>query len=34
MLGRAAAAIGEEDEAKRCSEFLRDSSATAAEALD
>jgi Protein of unknown function (DUF3151) len=33
MLGRAAAAIGEDDEAKRCEQFLRDSSATAAAAL-
>jgi hypothetical protein len=32
-LGRAAAAIGEDDEAERCKSFLRDSSATAAEAL-
>ena len=32
-LGRAAAAIGEEDEAERCKTFLRDSSAEAAEAL-
>jgi hypothetical protein len=32
-LGRAAAAIGEEDEAERCKTFLRDSSETAAEAL-
>lgn len=32
-LGRAAAAIGEEDEAERCRAFLRDSSAAAAEAL-
>ncbi|MCW2886962.1 MAG: hypothetical protein JWL58_3824, partial [Streptosporangiaceae bacterium] len=32
-LGRAAAAIGEEDEADRCKTFLRDSSAEAAEAL-
>jgi hypothetical protein len=32
-LGRAAAAIGEEDEAERCRTFLRDSSATAAEVL-
>jgi hypothetical protein len=34
MLGVAAAAIGEDDEAQRCSEFLRDSSAAAAEVLD
>jgi hypothetical protein len=33
-LGRAAAAIGERDEAERCAQFLRDSSATAAEALE
>jgi len=33
MLAVAAAAIGEEDEAIRCREFLRDSSATAAETL-
>lgn len=32
-LGRAAAAIGEDDEAERCKTFLRDSSATAAQAL-
>src|SRR5690606_22593910 len=32
-LGRAAAAIGEQDEAERCSTFLRDSSATAADTL-
>jgi hypothetical protein len=32
-LGRAAAAIGENDEAERCRTFLRDSSATAAEVL-
>jgi hypothetical protein len=32
-LGRAAAAIGEDDEAERCKAFLRDSSAAAAEAL-
>jgi Protein of unknown function (DUF3151) len=32
-LGRAAAAIGEDHEAERCKTFLRDSSATAAEAL-
>ena len=34
MLGVAAAAIGEDDEAQRCRAFLRDSSADAAEALD
>ncbi|HEY7014561.1 MAG TPA: DUF3151 domain-containing protein [Streptosporangiaceae bacterium] len=34
MLAVAAAAIGEEDEAIRCREFLRDSSATAAETLE
>ncbi len=33
MLARAAAAIGEDDEARRCEQFLRDSSATAAAAL-
>jgi Protein of unknown function (DUF3151) len=33
MLGRAAAAIGEDDEAARCEQFLRDSSATAAAEL-
>lgn len=33
-LGRAAAAIGEEDEAERCKAFLRDSSPTAADALN
>jgi hypothetical protein len=33
-LGAAAAAIGEHDEARRCQEFLKDSSATAAAALD
>jgi hypothetical protein len=32
-LGRAAAAIDEDDEAARCYQFLRDSSATAADAL-
>jgi hypothetical protein len=32
-LGRAAGAIGEDHEADRCKTFLRDSSATAAEAL-
>jgi hypothetical protein len=34
LLAVAAAAIGEDDEASRCREFLRDSSAAAAEALD
>jgi hypothetical protein len=34
MLGAAAAAIGEDEEAERCRDFLRDSSATAAEVLD
>jgi len=34
MLGRAAAAIGEDDEARRCGQFLRDSSPAAAAALD
>jgi hypothetical protein len=34
MLAVAAAAIGEDDEGQRCSEFLRDSSAAAAEVLD
>ena len=34
MLGRAAAAVGEDDEAQRCEQFLRDSSATAAAELD
>jgi len=34
LLGQAAAAIGEEDEAARCAEFLRDSSPEAAEALE
>jgi hypothetical protein len=34
MLAVAAAAIGEEDEARRCREFLRDSSASAAAALE
>jgi hypothetical protein len=34
MLAVAAAAIGEDDEAIRCSDFLADSSATAAEALE
>lgn len=33
-LARAAAAIGEEDEATRCTLFLRDSSSTAADALE
>jgi hypothetical protein len=33
MLGASAAAIGEDDEAERCAQFLRDSSATAAAAL-
>jgi hypothetical protein len=33
MLGVAATAIGEDDEADRCSQFLRESSAEAAEAL-
>jgi hypothetical protein len=33
LLGRAAAAIGESDEARRCEEFLADSSAEAAEVL-
>jgi hypothetical protein len=33
MLARAAAAIGEDGEAKRCEQFLRDSSATAAAEL-
>lgn len=33
LLGQAAAAIGEDDEARRCAEFLQDSSATAAAAL-
>ena len=33
MLGQAAAAIGEDDEAERCEEFLRDSSETAAAEL-
>jgi Protein of unknown function (DUF3151) len=32
-LGRAAGAIGEQDEEQRCQEFLQDSSATAAAAL-
>ncbi len=34
MLGVAAAAIGEDDEAERCADFLRDSSATAADELE
>jgi hypothetical protein len=33
LLGRAAAAIGEDEEAGRCEQFLRDSSATAAATL-
>jgi Protein of unknown function (DUF3151) len=33
MLGASAAAIGEDDEAERCEQFLRDSSATAAAEL-
>ena len=33
MLGASAAAIGEDDEAERCAQFLRDSSPTAAAAL-
>ena len=33
MLGTSAAAIGEDDEAERCAQFLRDSSATAAAEL-
>jgi len=33
MLGRAADAIGEDDEAQRCDQFLRDSSPAAAAAL-
>ena len=33
MLGRAAGAIGEDDEARRCGQFLRDSSPAAAAAL-
>jgi Protein of unknown function (DUF3151) len=33
MLARAAGAIGEDDEARRCGQFLRDSSATAAAEL-
>ena len=34
LLGRAAAAIGEDDEARRCEQFLRDSSAAAADELE
>ena len=34
MLGASAAAIGEDDEAERCAQFLRASSATAAAALE
>jgi Protein of unknown function (DUF3151) len=34
LLGVSAAAIGEDDEAERCEQFLRDSSATAAAELD
>jgi hypothetical protein len=33
LLGQAADAIGEDDEAERCAQFLRDSSVEAAEAL-
>ena len=33
LLGRAAGAIGEDDEARRCGQFLRDSSPAAAAAL-
>jgi hypothetical protein len=33
LLGTSAAAIGEDDEAERCAQFLRDSSATAADVL-
>jgi len=33
MLGRAASAIGEDDEARRCAQFLRDSSPAAEAAL-
>src|SRR5512142_90318 len=33
-LGRAAAAIGEDDEAERCAQFLRDSSPAAADELE
>ena len=33
LLGKAAGAIGERDEARRCEQFLRDSSATAAAEL-
>jgi hypothetical protein len=34
MLGRAAGAIGEDDEARRCGQFLRESSAAAAAELE
>jgi hypothetical protein len=34
MLARAAAAIGEDDEAERCRAFLAESSETAVKALD
>jgi len=34
LLGQAAAAIGEDDEAKRCRDFLAESSPTAASVLD
>jgi hypothetical protein len=34
MLGVSAAAIGEDNEAQRCAQFLRDSSATAAAELE
>ena len=34
LLARAAGTIGEQDEARRCEQFLRDSSATAAAELD
>ena len=33
MLGTSAGTIGEDDEAERCAQFLRDSSPTAAAAL-
>jgi hypothetical protein len=33
MLGKSAAAIGEDDEARRCADFLRDSSPEAADEL-
>jgi len=33
LLARAAGTIGEQDEARRCEQFLRDSSATAAAEL-